>query len=166
MPRIQTTVVGSYPVPDWLVASPSEQALIDATRVVIDTQEQCGVDVVCDGELYRFDINHPETNGMIEYFVRPMDGITQRFSFDDLIAYRSKQRHEVPHPPARHGGRAHRQRQPRPAAGLRARQGAGHEDLQVHGHRPAHAGQDADRQALRRRVAGGACHRRRAGRSR
>jgi 5-methyltetrahydropteroyltriglutamate--homocysteine methyltransferase len=47
------------------------------------------VDVVCDGELYRFDINHPETNGMIEYFVRPMDGITQRFSFDDLIAYRS-----------------------------------------------------------------------------
>jgi 5-methyltetrahydropteroyltriglutamate--homocysteine methyltransferase len=89
MPRILTTVVGSYPIPDWLVASPSEQALIDATRVVIDTQEQCGVDVVCDGELYRFDINHPETNGMIEYFVRPMDGITQRFSFDDLIAYRS-----------------------------------------------------------------------------
>ena len=90
MPRIKTTVVGSYPVPDWLVASPSEQALIDATRVVIGTQEQAGIDVVCDGELYRFDINHPETNGMIEYFVRPMDGITQRFSFEDLIAYRSK----------------------------------------------------------------------------
>jgi 5-methyltetrahydropteroyltriglutamate--homocysteine methyltransferase len=90
MPRILTTVVGSYPIPDWLVASPSEQALLDATRVVIHTQEQAGVDVVCDGELYRFDINHPETNGMIEYFVRPMDGITQRFSFDDLIAYRSK----------------------------------------------------------------------------
>ena len=89
MPRIQTTVVGSYPVPDWLLAAPSEQALLDATRVVIGTQEQAGVDVVCDGELYRFDVNHPETNGMIEYFVRPMDGITQRFSFDDLIAYRS-----------------------------------------------------------------------------
>lgn len=26
-PRIQTTVVGSYPVPDWLAAAPSEQAL-------------------------------------------------------------------------------------------------------------------------------------------
>jgi 5-methyltetrahydropteroyltriglutamate--homocysteine methyltransferase len=76
-------------VPDWLVAAPTQQALMDATRVVISTQEQAGVDVVCDGELYRFDINHPETNGMIEYFVRPMDGITQRFSFDDLIAYRS-----------------------------------------------------------------------------
>jgi 5-methyltetrahydropteroyltriglutamate--homocysteine methyltransferase len=88
-PRILTTVVGSYPVPDWLVAAPSEQALLDATRVVIGTQEQAGVDVVCDGELYRFDINHPETNGMIEYFVKPLDGITQRFSFDDLIAYRS-----------------------------------------------------------------------------
>ena len=88
--RIQTTVVGSYPVPDWLVAAPSEQALSDATRVVIGIQEQAGIDVVCDGELYRFDINHPDTNGMIEYFVRPMDGITQRFSFDDLIAYRSK----------------------------------------------------------------------------
>src|SRR3954469_9784663 len=90
MARIQTTVVGSYPIPEWLIAAPSEQALIDATRVVLHTQEQAGIDVVCDGELYRFDINHPETNGMIEYFVRPMDGITQRFSFDDLIAYRSK----------------------------------------------------------------------------
>lgn len=90
MPRIRTTVVGSYPVPDWLVANPSEQALADATRVVIGIQEQAGVDVVCDGELSRFDIDHPETNGMIEYFVRPMDGVTQRFSFDELIAYRSK----------------------------------------------------------------------------
>lgn len=90
MARIKTTVVGSYPVPDWLINSPSEQALMDATRVVIGTQEQAGVDVVCDGELYRFDINHPETNGMIEYFVRSMDGISQRFSFDDLIAYRGK----------------------------------------------------------------------------
>ena len=88
MPRIKTTVVGSYPVPEWLIASPSEQALSDATRVVIGIQEKAGIDVVCDGELYRFDINHPETNGMIEYFVRPMDGITQRFSFDDLIEYR------------------------------------------------------------------------------
>ena len=74
-PRIKTTVVGSYPVPDWLVALPSEQALIDATRVVIHTQERAGIDLVCDGELSRFDVNHPETNGMIEYFVGPMAGI-------------------------------------------------------------------------------------------
>src|SRR5687768_8875034 len=89
MPSIKTTVVGSYPVPDWLVASPSEQALIDATRVVIDTQEQAGIDVVCDGELYRFDVNHPETNGMIEYFVRPMAGIRTAVTFEELVAFRA-----------------------------------------------------------------------------
>jgi 5-methyltetrahydropteroyltriglutamate--homocysteine methyltransferase len=88
-PRIKTTVVGSYPVPDWLTASPSRQALVDATRVVIHTQEQAGIDLVCDGELYRFDVNHPETNGMIEYFVRPLDGVRTRMSFDELFAYRS-----------------------------------------------------------------------------
>jgi 5-methyltetrahydropteroyltriglutamate--homocysteine methyltransferase len=87
-PRIKTTVVGSYPVPDWLAASPSEQALVDSMRVVLATQEQAGIDVVCDGELYRFDINHPETNGMIEYFVRPMDGVRREIGFEELIEYR------------------------------------------------------------------------------
>ncbi len=89
-PRIKTTVVGSYPVPDWLVALPSEQALIDATRVVIHIQEQAGIDLVCDGELSRFDVNHPETNGMIEYFVRPMAGIRTALRFDELVAYRAQ----------------------------------------------------------------------------
>ncbi len=89
MPRIETTVVGSYPVPDWLAALPSEQALVDATRVVIGTQEAAGIDLVCDGELYRFDVNHPETNGMIEYFLRPMDGIRTAVTFDELMAYRA-----------------------------------------------------------------------------
>ena len=88
--RILTTVVGSYPIPDWLVALPSEQALVDATRVVLHTQEQAGIDVVCDGELYRFDVNHPETNGMIEYFVRPLDGVRTRLTFDELMGYRSQ----------------------------------------------------------------------------
>jgi 5-methyltetrahydropteroyltriglutamate--homocysteine methyltransferase len=89
-PRIKTTVVGSYPVPDWLLALPSEQALIDATRVVIHTQEHAGIDLVCDGEFSRFDVNHPETNGMIEYFVRPMAGMRTAITFDELIAYRSQ----------------------------------------------------------------------------
>jgi 5-methyltetrahydropteroyltriglutamate--homocysteine methyltransferase len=89
-PSIKTTVVGSYPIPDWLVALPSEQALIDATRVVIDTQECAGIDLVCDGELSRFDINHPETNGMIEYFVRPMAGIRSALTFAELVAYRAQ----------------------------------------------------------------------------
>lgn len=88
--KIKTTTVGSYPVPEWLVALPSEQALLDATRVVIDTQEQAGIDVVCDGELYRFDINHPETNGMIEYFVRPMAGVRQDIAFAELMRFRQE----------------------------------------------------------------------------
>ena len=86
-PRIRTTVVGSYPVPDWFAAAPSEQALTDATRVVLAIQEQAGIDLVCDGELYRFDLNHPETNGMIEYFVRPMSGIRAEIGFSEWLAY-------------------------------------------------------------------------------
>ncbi|HEY0073355.1 MAG TPA: cobalamin-independent methionine synthase II family protein [Abditibacteriaceae bacterium] len=74
-PRIQTTVVGSYPIPDWLPALPSEQALLDATRVVFAIQESAGLDLVVDGELYRFDVNHPDTNGMIDYFVKPLAGV-------------------------------------------------------------------------------------------
>jgi len=89
-PRIKTTVVGSYPFPDWLAVLPSEQSVIDATRVVIHTQEKAGIDLVCDGELYRFDVNHPETNGMIEYFVKPMAGIRSAIEFDELVAYRAQ----------------------------------------------------------------------------
>ena len=73
--QIQTTVVGSYPVPAWLAAFPTATALRDAILVVLKTQELAGLDVIADGELSRFDVNHPETNGMIDYFIRPMSGI-------------------------------------------------------------------------------------------
>src|SRR6476619_2424649 len=75
-PRILTTTVGSYPLPDWLVALPSDQARSDATRVVFNIQRQAGIDLPTDGELYRFDINHPDTNGMIDYFIRPLAGVS------------------------------------------------------------------------------------------
>src|SRR3954468_24679515 len=86
-PSIRTTVVGSYPVAEWLVTSPSQQALLDATKVVFKTQELAGIDVVADGELYRFDVNHPDTNGMIEYFIRPMSGIRSQISRGDIEAF-------------------------------------------------------------------------------
>ncbi|MEM8852890.1 MAG: cobalamin-independent methionine synthase II family protein [Pseudomonadota bacterium] len=89
-PRIQTTVVGSYPIPDWLAALPSEQALVDATRVVLATQEEAGIDLVCDGELYRFDVNHPETNGMIEYFIAPMAGVRTALTFKEIQSFRDQ----------------------------------------------------------------------------
>jgi 5-methyltetrahydropteroyltriglutamate--homocysteine methyltransferase len=86
-PRILTTVIGSYPAPDWLAALPSEQALLDATSVVFKTQELAGIDVVVDGELYRFDVNHPETNGMIDYFVRPLGGVRSQIGLSDAAAF-------------------------------------------------------------------------------
>src|SRR5260221_948096 len=82
---IRTTVVGSYPLPDWLAAAPSEQALTDAMRVVIHTQEQAGIDLVCDGELGRFDVDHPQTNGMIEYFVKPLSGVRAEIAFSEWL---------------------------------------------------------------------------------
>lgn len=89
---IRTTVVGSYPIPDWLAASRSRQALNDATAVVLKTQEMAGIDVVADGELYRFDVNHPETNGMIEYFVRPLDNVRSTITRADRRAFRELER--------------------------------------------------------------------------
>src|SRR5665213_2292906 len=88
---VRTTVVGSYPVPDWLAALPSQQALIDATRVVFKTQEMAGIDVVADGELYRFDVNHPDTNGMIEYFIRPLSGVRSAIGRADIVAFQQQE---------------------------------------------------------------------------
>lgn len=79
-PPILTTVVGSYPVPGWLRFSPTRSHLHDATLVVVRTQELAGIEVVADGELYRYDLDHPETNGMIDYFVGQMSGIRTRLS--------------------------------------------------------------------------------------
>jgi 5-methyltetrahydropteroyltriglutamate--homocysteine methyltransferase len=91
MPRILTTVVGSYPVPDWLKVLPTRPHLRDATMVVLKTQELAGIDIVADGELYRFDVNHPETNGMIDYFIRPMTGVETAITARDIIAFRREE---------------------------------------------------------------------------
>ena len=87
---ILATTVGSYPIPDWLAALPSEQAVVDATRVVIHTQRQCGIDLPTDGELYRFDVNHPDTNGMIDYFVRPMGGVSSKVGRSTSEAFKER----------------------------------------------------------------------------
>ena len=84
---IKTTVVGSYPMFDWLAAFPSQQALEDATMVVLKTQELADIDLIADGELYRFDINHPETNGMIEYFVKPLGNVRSDVRRSDIAAF-------------------------------------------------------------------------------
>ena len=69
------------------MALPSEQAREDATRVVFDIQRKARIDLPTDGELYRFDINHPDTNGMIEYFVRPLEGVRNQLGRGDCERY-------------------------------------------------------------------------------
>ena len=86
---IRTTVVGSYPVPDWLRTQPSTPNLRDAILVAVRTQELAGIDCVSDGELSRFDVNHPETNGMIETFVKPLGGVTTVFGRAEIEAFRA-----------------------------------------------------------------------------
>lgn len=95
---MKTSVVGSYPVPEWLKVSPGPAGLQDALRLVLDVQERAGIDVIGDGELGRWDLHRREPAGMVERFVRPMAGVQtgltrrQREAFlaDPTTAYRAK----------------------------------------------------------------------------
>ena len=70
MPRIQTTVVGSYPIPDWLAAMPTEQALTDATRVVLPTFQGGGTHVNLSGVvLTKHAPNKANATKLIEWLV-------------------------------------------------------------------------------------------------
>ncbi len=91
---IKTTVVGSYPVPTWLRVFSTRESLRDAMLAVLKTQELAGIDVVADGELYRWDINHAETNGMIDYFVRPMSGVATDLATEQLERWQSQPGHQ------------------------------------------------------------------------
>ena len=87
---VRTTVIGSYPVPEWLRALPNQVNLRDAVMVVMKAQELAGLDVISDGELSRFDVSHPETNGMIEHFIRPLSGIDAALSRPERAAFQSR----------------------------------------------------------------------------
>ena len=105
---IRTTVVGSYPIPHWFQGRTDRGSLRDAIMVVLKTQELAGIDVVADGELNRFDPSHPETNGMIDYFVSRMDGIRTRFSVTDIERFREDAGMAYRTQPAGHRDRPHR----------------------------------------------------------
>jgi len=87
---IKTTVVGSYPVPTWLQVFSTEESLRDAMAAVLKTQELAGIDLVADGELYRWDINHAATNGMIDYFVSRMEGVQTQLNGEQLAHWREQ----------------------------------------------------------------------------
>ena len=116
-PSIRTEVVGSYPTPAWLTAMPSRPALRDALLVVLKTQELAGLDVVSDGELARFDVNHPDTNGMIEFFIRPLAGVATALTPEERADFGAQP------------GMRFRQR---PAGVVRERLGTGALDLPAH----------------------------------
>lgn len=90
-PSIRTTTVGSWSQLDWLLQVSGEQAVIDATSVVIGIQRRAGIDLPTDGELYRFDPDHPDTNGMIEFFTRQLGGIDSAVGVSDARRFREKQ---------------------------------------------------------------------------
>jgi 5-methyltetrahydropteroyltriglutamate--homocysteine methyltransferase len=64
--------------------------VLDATRVVFNIQRQAGIDLPTDGELYRFDVNHPDTNGMIDYFVTRLGGIRAQVGRRETVSFRTK----------------------------------------------------------------------------
>jgi 5-methyltetrahydropteroyltriglutamate--homocysteine methyltransferase len=81
LPLFPTTSVGSFPKPDYLAKARAEfgkgkitaEALRElernATKFWIQTQENLGVDVLVDGEMYRGD--------MVAYFAERLPGFTQ-----------------------------------------------------------------------------------------
>ena len=87
---MKTTVVGSYPVPDWLQAHPNEPALVDAMVVAMRAQETAGIDVISDGELGRWDLQRREPGGMVERFVRFMSGVRVELTAEELAAFRQQ----------------------------------------------------------------------------
>ena len=72
-----------------MVGNPSRLVLRDAMMAVLKTQELAGFDLVTDGELMRFDPSHPETNGMIDYFIARMDGIRNHCTIAERARHRA-----------------------------------------------------------------------------
>ncbi len=78
LPVLPTTVIGSYPRPRWLrhmirqwsIGRVDDKALDeafrDAVRVVVREEEEVGVDIPSDGEMWR--------DEMVEYFAARIDG--------------------------------------------------------------------------------------------
>jgi 5-methyltetrahydropteroyltriglutamate--homocysteine methyltransferase len=91
MTELKTTVVGSYPIPRWLPQAGTREALRDAILSVIKIQENAGIDVISDGELARFDVDHPDTNGMIDYFLKPLSGVDPRPTLTDIERFRESE---------------------------------------------------------------------------
>lgn len=84
---IKTTVVGSYPIPDWLKALPNQETMLDAVSVAMRAQESAGIDIICDGEVGRWNLIRNAPGGMVERFVEPMAGVQWRMTYQQKAAF-------------------------------------------------------------------------------
>jgi 5-methyltetrahydropteroyltriglutamate--homocysteine methyltransferase len=84
--------VGAFPAPEWLGREPGEQALRDAMCAVLKAQELAGVDLLVDGEFNRWNPDHPETDGKIDYFLGTLANV--RF---DLSRHEERKFEEILH---------------------------------------------------------------------
>jgi 5-methyltetrahydropteroyltriglutamate--homocysteine methyltransferase len=97
-PNIETSVVGSFPLPKWLTQSASQEAILDAIKATIKDQENVGLDLISDGEIYRSLYCHEKTNGMIDHYTQRLAGIstecrrslTERVRNDPELVYRDE----------------------------------------------------------------------------
>ncbi|MBV7335242.1 cobalamin-independent methionine synthase II family protein [Chloroflexi bacterium TSY] len=87
---MKTTVVGSYPIPDWLKALPNEETMLDAITVALRAQEAAGIDVIGDGEIGRWNLARNAPGGMVERFVEPMEGVQWRLSYAQKSTFRAR----------------------------------------------------------------------------
>ena len=95
---IETSVVGSFPLPRWLTQAASEEAILDAIKATIKDQENVGLDLISDGEIYRCLYCHEKTNGMIDHYAQRLAGIStarprallERMRNDPELAYRDE----------------------------------------------------------------------------
>jgi len=86
---ILTTITGNYPAPAWLAGSPTQEAMDDAIAMVLHTQLVAGIDLPTDGELNRVDVNHPQSNGMVEYFLRRLRNVRTEISRSEERMFRN-----------------------------------------------------------------------------
>jgi 5-methyltetrahydropteroyltriglutamate--homocysteine methyltransferase len=96
--EIQTTLVGAHPIPEWYRPDAGEQALKDAMAVVLKAQELAGLDLLVDGEFNRFNPQHPETDGKIDYFIQQLKNVRttltrpEKKKFEELVQMRFRSR--------------------------------------------------------------------------
>jgi 5-methyltetrahydropteroyltriglutamate--homocysteine methyltransferase len=100
LPPVAATTIGSFPRPAWLAASERSQvkfrwegaalkeAQDDATRLIIQTQEQIGLDLLTDGEQRRV--------GFIHHILAAFEGIDIENQAIKKIYRRREQEHLVP----------------------------------------------------------------------